>query len=170
MKVIFRPQQFRTSKRVGNISVNGSFRGLGIDFLVVMARLYQLPFLWFSEGTLIELDFESEKLTLKAPEDIGEDFHAKEVVQDIPLSELLCLSVTDLRDKYIRTFAANLAEHNFNMPKTAKAIREERHPSLIAELAAEEGHPVLDAEINNLLFRENWEMETSYQQFVSSPA
>jgi hypothetical protein len=99
MKVVFRPEQFRKPERVGNISAKGSFRGLGIDFLAVMSRLYQLPFLWFSEGTFIELDFDSEKLVLKAPEDIGEEFHAKEVVQEIPLSELVYLSVAALRDK-----------------------------------------------------------------------
>lgn len=170
MKVIFKPQQFRLNERSSNISVKGAFQGLGIDFLAVMARLYQMPFLWFSEGTFIELDFNSEKLTLKAPEDTGEDYQAKEVKQEIPLGELVYLPLTTLREKYIRPFAANLAEFNFGMPKTARAIRENRRPSLIVELAAEEGHPVLDAEITNLLFREDWEMETSYQKFVSCAA
>lgn len=168
MKVIFKPPQFRVGGQAGNISAEGTFSGLGIDFLAVMTRLYQLPFLWFSEGTIIELDFDSEKLILKALEDKGEDFHAKQVVHEIPLSELICLSVTALRDKYITPFAADLAEYNFGMPKTAKAIRERWHPSLISEIAAEEGHSVLDTEINNLLFRETWEIQTSYEEFAIS--
>jgi hypothetical protein len=168
MKVIFKPQQFRTDGRTGNISAKGTFSGMGIDFLAVMARLYQLPFLWFSEGIFIELDFDAEKLILKAPEDKEGDFHAEEVAREIPLSELVYLSVTSLRDKYIRPFAADLAEYNFGMPKTAKAIREHWHPSLISEIAAGEGHPVLDTEINNLLFRENWEILTSYEKFAIS--
>lgn len=168
MKVIFKPQQFRMNERVSNISLKGAFHGLGIDFLVVMARLYQMPFLWFSEGTFIELDFDSEKLILKAPEDTGEDFQAKEVTQEISLGELVYLPVTALREKYIRPFAANLAEFNFGMPKTDRAIRENWHASLISELATEEGHPVLDTEINNLLFRENWEIETSFEKLSLS--
>lgn len=168
MKVTFRPQQFRTPERIGGISAKGTFHGLGIDFLAVMARLYQMPFLWFSEGIVIELDFDSEKLILKAPEDKGEDFYAREVIEEVPLRNLLCLSLTTLRSRYISNFAANLAEFNFGMPKTAKAIRQNQPPSLIEEIAAEEGHPVLDLEITNLLFREKWEIETSYQKFVSS--
>lgn len=168
MKVIFKPQQFRKPSRAGSISIKGTFSGLGIDFLAVMARLYELPFLWFSEGMFIELDFDSEKLILKAPEDKDGDLHAEQVVQEIPLSELVCLSVANLRDKYIRPFAADLAEYNFGMPGTAKAIREGWHPALISEIAAEEGHPVLDTEINNLLFRENWEIQTSYEEFAIS--
>lgn len=156
MKVVFKPQQFRTNKRASNISVKGTFHGLGVDFLAVMARLYEMPFLWFSEGTIIELDFDSEKLILKAPEDASENFQPKEVIQEIPLGELVYLPMTALREKYIRPFAANLAEFNFGMPKTARAIRENRRSTLISELATEEGHPVLDTEINNLLFRENW--------------
>lgn len=168
MKVIFRPQQFRASEGAGNISVQGTFRGLGIDFLAVMSRLYQMPFLWFSEGLFIELDFESEKLILKAPEDKGDDFHAKEVVQEIPLNELVTMSMSRLRERYIRPFAANLAEHNFGMPKTAKAIREYRHRTAILKLASDEGHPVLDTEIDNLLFRESWDMEMSYKKRVAA--
>jgi hypothetical protein len=162
MKVIFRPEQFRVPEGAGNIFAKGRFRGLGIDFLAVMARLYEMPFLWFSEGISIELDFDSEKLVLKTPADEGEDFKAKEAVQEISLKDLLSLPVTALRDKYIKPFAAKLAEDNFGMPETAKAIRERRHDSLILEIAAREGHPVLDTEIENLLFREDWEIETSY--------
>lgn len=168
MKVTFKPAQFRVSEDAGNISVEGSFRGLGIDFLAVMARLYQLPCLWFSEGIFIELDFDSEKLILKAPMNIGEDFCAGEVVQEIPLSELVCSSVEILREKYIKPFAANLAEFNFGMPKTAQAIRQRWHPARISKIAAREGHPVLDAEITNLLFRENWELATSYERAASA--
>lgn len=127
-----------------------------------------MPFLWFSEGIFIELDFESEILILKAPEEKGEDFNVKEIIQEIPLRNLVCLPIGVLRNRYIRRFAANLAENNFRMPKTAKAIRESLHPSLISEIATEEGDSVLNTEINNLLFRENWEIETSYQQFISS--
>jgi len=168
MEIIFIPQQFRINKRASKIFVKGAFQGLGIDFLAVMARLYQMPFLWFSEGTFIELNFDSEKLILKAPEDTGEDFQAKEVTQEIPLGELVYLPVTVLREKYIKPFAANLAEFNFGMPKTARAIRDNLRSSVISELAAEEGHPVLDTEINNLLFRENWEIETSFEKLFLS--
>lgn len=164
MKVVFRPRQFRTTERASNIFIKGVFGGLGIDFLAVMSRLYQMPFLWFSEGTTIELDFGSENLILKALEDKGEDFHAEEVIEKIPLKDLVSMSVPALRDKYIRAFAANLAEHNFGMPKTAKAIRERWHPSLISEFAAEEGHPILAAEIINLLFRNEWGIKTSYER------
>jgi hypothetical protein len=167
MKVSFRPQQFNMSERAGNISAKGVFRGLGIDFLAVMSRLYQMPFLWFSEGIFIELDFDTEKLILIAPEDKGEDFYAKKITQEIPLNDLVGRSVSFLRDRYIRSFAADLAEHNFGMPKTAKAIRESRHPSVISRFAAEEGHPVLDTEIINLLFRESWEMEPSYKREIA---
>lgn len=164
MKVTFRPQRYRVKPYAGNISVKGAFRGLGIDFLAVMARLYQMPFLWFSEGLTIEVDFDSKKLILTAPEDDLGNFRAQEVVQEIPLKELVCLPVSELRDKYLRNFAANLAEDNFNMPETAKAIREERQRSLILELAADEGHPVLDTEINNLLFRDEWGIKTSFEE------
>ncbi len=60
MKLIFRPQQFDTSELVGGIFATGTFRGLGIDFLAVMERLYQMPFLWFSEIVVIEMDFDTE--------------------------------------------------------------------------------------------------------------
>ncbi len=163
MEVIFKPQQYRVSERGSGIFAKGVFKGMGIDFLAVMARLYQMPFLWFSEGIIIEIDFDSEKLFIKAPGSDYEDFHAKEVVEEIPLRELVCKSVSALREKYVKTFAANLAEYNFNMPETAKAIRDHRHPALILELAAEEGHPVLDTEIKNLLYREDWEMNTSFE-------
>lgn len=152
MKVIFKPQQFRAPERASNISIKGVFSGLGIDFLAVMARLYQMPYLWFSEGIFIEVDFDSEKLILKAPGDKEGDSLAKEVIREIPLSELICFPVSSLRDIHITLFAADLAEYNFGMPKTAKAIREGQHPLLISELAAAEGHPVLDTEIENLLF------------------
>ena len=164
MKVTFRPRQYSVKRRTGNIFVKGVFRGLGIDFLAVMTRLYEMPFLWFSEGLTIEIDFDSKKLILTAPEDDLEDFRARKVVQEIPLKELICLSVSELRDKYIKTFAANLAEYNFNMPETANAIRAGQHRSLISELAAEEGHPVLDTEITNLLFRNEWGMKTSFEE------
>jgi hypothetical protein len=49
------------------------------------------------------------------------------------------------------------------MPKAAKGISEGWHPLLILEIATKEGHPVLDTEINNLLFRENWKLEASYK-------
>lgn len=68
-----------------------------------------------------------------------------------------------LRSRYISNFAANMAEFNFEMPQTAKAIRQNWHTSLIAEIAVEKGHPVFDDEIYNLLFQENREIETSYQ-------
>ncbi len=166
MKVVFNPQQFRLPETGGNISAKGVFQGYGADFLAVMARLYQMPFLWFSEGIFVELDFDSGKLTLRVLADQEEDFEAKEVIQEIPLKELVSLPVAKLRDNYIRPFAADLAENNFGMPETAKAIREERHPSLIMENAFREGHPVLDTEIENLLFRENWDIGTSYGKFT----
>lgn len=100
-----------------------------------------MPFLWFSEGLFMELDFESEKLIIKAPEDKGEYFHAREVVQEIPFGKLVTMSVPALREIYIRPFAANLAEYNFGMPRTAHAIRAYRKQSIIAELAFDEGHP-----------------------------
>ena len=127
-----------------------------------------MPFLWFSEGIFIELDFESETLILKAVDKKGEDFYVKEIIQEIPLRNFVCLPINALRNRYVRCFAANLAEYNFGMLKTAKAIREQRHHSLITKIAMEEGHRIMDTEINNLLFRENWEIETSYQQFISS--
>lgn len=167
MKVSFTPYQFRSDGDIGNISVEGTFRGSGVDFLAVMARLYQMPFLWFSEGIYIELDFVSENLTLMAYEDKGKTSPAKDINLKIPFKELMCLSTRILRDKYIRTFVANLAENNFGMLKTAEAIRQGWKPSLISELAAGEGHPVLDSEIENLLFRENWEIETSYEKCCS---
>jgi hypothetical protein len=164
MKVIFEPALFRTSTRKNSISVKGSYPGLGINFLAVMARLYELPFLWFSEGMFIELDFESEKLILKAPEDKDGDLNVEEVVQTIPFNDLVTMTVPALRELYIRPFAANLAEFNFDMPKTAYAIRAYRHRSEIERLAFDEGHPVLDDEITNLLFRERWDMETSFNK------
>ena len=162
MKVLFRPRQFTTERSGGSIICNGAFSGLGIDFLEVMTKLYELPFLWFSEGISIELDFKSQKLTLKAAADRGEDFSAREVVREIPLKEVVLLPVETLREQYIRPFAADLAEHNFGMPGTAKAIREKRRPSSIMEIATEEGHPVLDTEIENLLFRKHWGIRSSY--------
>lgn len=163
VKVQFRPRQFIANGRAGNIICKGSFHGIGIDFLEVMSRLYELPFLWFSEGILMELDFESQNLILKAPEDKGEDFHAREVIKEIPLKDLVLLPTEILRDKHIRPFAADLAEYNFGMPKTAKAIRERKRHSLMSEIATEEGHPVLDTEIENLLFRKDWNIKSSYR-------
>lgn len=167
MKVIFNPRRFGAPERSGNISAKGAFRGANIDFLAVMARLYQMPFLWFSEAIFIELDFDSEKLVLKVPADQTGTFMTREVIEEISFGELICLPAAEIRDKYIRPFAANLAENAFGMPETAKAIRERRLNSLISEIAAREGHPVLDTEIENLLFREKWEIETSFGKLAN---
>lgn len=168
MKVIFKPQQFLSPEPASAISVKGVFSGLGIDFLAVMARLYQMPYLLSSKRIFIEVDFDSKKLILKYPGNKEDNYQKKEIICEIPLNQLICFSVASLRDIHITSFAADLAEYNLGMPRTAKAIREGEHPLLISELAAEEGHPVLDIEIENLLFRQNWEIQTSYEKFVYS--
>lgn len=74
-----------------------------------------------SEGIFIELNFDRQKLILRVPENKSQDFQAREVIQEIPLNDLIHLSVLTVRDRYIRSFAAN-PEHNFGIRKTAKAI------------------------------------------------
>ena len=123
MKIIFKPRQFSESEGASNIISQGTFQGLGIDFLAVIARLHQMPFLWFSEGSFIELDFESEKMILNAPEDKGEDFHAREVVEDrrAESSAPALVEVVDLAGDTVleSTVGESGGRHAFTIPAGA---------------------------------------------------
>lgn len=161
MKVVIKPQPFCQSKQFQDFLEQDAFRSLGTDFLAVILRLCQLPCLWFSSALCIELDFNVKKITLRATAITERCFPAQKVIQEISFKEFVCLPNKTLRDDHIRPFAANLVEHTFGMPKTGKAIREEWHNCLIFEAAIEEGYPFPGLDIDVLLFREDWGIESS---------
>jgi hypothetical protein len=162
MKVDFRPTHFTRNGKVAAIVSSGVHNGPIVDFLAVMAKLYQMPYLWCTQTVKVSVNFETQMLHLEVEGD--KNAVGVETIQvKIPLVDLLEDTAEKLRQDYIVPFAAAVAGKNFDMPKTAEAIEGGKSKEEIAALALEEGHPVLNDEILDLLYGDNFEVETSYK-------